>query len=278
MFWKTDSFSHLFIRQLMLFVLAPILIVGCGGRPWTDPLKPDEADAAAELIDSLTRRDAMCGKILEADLSLFYENPLGKKALSGFLQFSLPSSYKLVMTNPFGQPVLAIAGNEQSFQAINTIQKKYMEGSIRSFGLLNNIPKHFLEASWGNWLTGRSQFSSQAITDIRHDRETRGLWITFQAENSTQPATHHLLLAPEDKLILTRIIEDGKGKSVADIKYGNWIAQGECRQPREIDITGLGYGANIRIKLSDVLVSDKEQSFQLPIPPDEAGYIKQYLP
>jgi hypothetical protein len=278
MLWKADSFSHLFVWPVMLFVLAPILIAGCGGRPWTDPLKTDEADAAAELIDSLTLRDTMCGKTLEADLSLFYENPLGKKALSGFLQFSLPSSYKFVMTNPFGQPVLAIAGNEQSFQAINTGLKKYMEGSIRSFGLRNKIPAQFLGGSWGNWLTGRNQFTSQAITDIRHDRDTRGLWITFQAENNIQPATHHLLLAPEDKLILAHIIEDGKGKTVADIKYGNWIPQGECRQPQEIDITGLGYGTNIRIKLSDVLVSDKVESFRLPIPPDAAGYIKQYLP
>ena len=89
--WKADSFSHLFIWPVMLFVLAPILIVGCGGRPWTDPLKTDEADAAAELIDALALRDAMCGKTLKADLSLFYENPLGKRGYDYANQGEIPT-------------------------------------------------------------------------------------------------------------------------------------------------------------------------------------------
>ena len=125
---------------------------------------------------------------LEGDLLIFYQNPLEKKAFSGFLQFSMPSSFKFVMANPFGQPVLVIAGDQESFQAIDTLEKKLSGGSLRSFGLRNDIPAYFLKSDWGSWLTGRNQFSSQAITDIREDRDSKGIWLTFKSKEQDRCA------------------------------------------------------------------------------------------
>lgn len=275
---KNSRFFHQFIRQALLLLPITLFFTGCAEKPWTDPLKTTQAEATAELIDSLAARDATCGKTLEGDLSLFLVTPLGNMALSGFLQFSLPSSYKFIVSNPLGQPLLAVAGNQESYQAINAPRKKYLEGSINSFGVRNKIPEPFLAGSWGEWLTGRNHLDSQAITDIRHDRNTRGIWITFQNKNSHPTVTEHLLLDPEEELIIARILENGEGKTVAHIDYANWMVRRRCRQPLNINITGLEYGSNIRIELSDILISDEVSSYHLPTPSATSGYIKQFMP
>jgi hypothetical protein len=210
---------------------------------------------------------------MEGDVAFFYQNPLGKKALSGFLQFSRPSSYKFVMTNPFGQPILVVAGDQDTFQAINTLEKKYLAGNLSSFALRNDIPNYFLKSNWSFWLTGRNQLSSQAITEIRNDRDSRGVWLTFQSEK--QKGVYHLLLDREQEIFPILILEDGNGKTVAEITYDNWVEQGQCRQPLDINIAGLDYGTNIEIKLSNVLISSEVKTYRLKPPPH--GYLRQYL-
>lgn len=269
---KTDRSLLVYIQQTLFFLLASFFLAGCASKPWTEPLKGTEADSTAQIIDSLVARDAACGGTLEGDLVLFYQNPLEKKAFSGFLQFSKPSAYKFVMTNPFGQPVLIIAGDKESFQAINTLEKSYLAGSLRSFGLRNNIPSYFLKSNWSSWLTGRNQLSSHAITDIRSDRDSRGVWLTFQSKEQT--GLYHLLLDREREVFLVLILENGNGQTVAEITYDNWVTLGKCRQPLDISIAKLDYGTDIRVKLSNVLITNEQKTYRLQPPP---GYLQQYM-
>ncbi len=178
--WKTDKPAAGHLRHTLLFLLAAFFLAGCATSQWTDPLRGTEADMITHQVDVLAARDAACGKTLEGDLLLFYQSPLEKKALEGFFQFSMPSSYKFVMVNPFGQPVLIIAGDKNSFQAINTLSKKYLTQDLASFGLRNNIPSPFLKSDWGSLLTGRFQLASRSLIDVRNDRDARGVWLTFQ--------------------------------------------------------------------------------------------------
>jgi len=270
--WKTNKPLVVYIKQTLLFLLASFFLAGCASKPWTEPLKDKEADYTTQIIDSLAARDLECGGTLEGDVVFFYQNPIKKKRLSGFLQFSEPSSYKFVMTNPFGQPILVIAGDQISFQAINTLDKQYLAGSLRSFGLRNDIPSYFLKGNWSGWLTGRNELSSQAITEIRNDRDSRGVWLTFQSEK--QKGMYHLLLDREQEIFPILILEDGKGKTVAEITYDNWMEQGQCRQPLDINIAGLDYGTNIAIKLSNVLISSEVKTYRLKPP---QGYLQQYM-
>lgn len=260
---------------MLLLPLVLFLLTSCADKPWTDPLDSSETDAVGSIVDAMVARDGSCSRSLAGDLSLFYKSPLDTKALNGFLQFSGPSSYKFVLTNPFGQPLLAIAGDQKSFQAINTLGRKYISGSVRSFGIRNNIPDYFLEGDWEEWLTARNRFSSQEITDVRRDRKNRGLWVTFRTGSGQRTGAQHLLLNLEDELLLGRILENEKEKIVAEISYDNWINQGSCKQPLEINITGLYYGANIRLRLSDVTFAEEVTTYQLPTPP---GYIRQFMP
>ena len=85
----------------------------------------------------------------------------------------------------------------------------------------------------------------------------------------------HLLLESVSKLPLAHILENSAGKSVAEVTYGDWMTQGKCRQPQEINITGLDYGIDIRLKLSNVRLTSEAKQFTLPVPP---GYIQQLQP
>ncbi len=271
--WKTNRTLFCYLKHVLLLLLVSFFLAGCAKKPWQEPLGDAEADSVRQLVDTLVAQDAVCGKTLEGDLLLFYRNPFEKKALSGFLQFSLPSSYKFVMTNPFGQPILVIAGDQIAFQAVNTLEKKYLSGSLRSFGLRNDIPGNLLEGDWGSWLTGRSNLSSQAITDIRDDRDSRGIWLTFKSKE--QGGVCHLLFDRDKKVFLVRLLENGNGREIAKITYDNWVTLGKCKQPLDIKITGLDYGTDIHIKLSNVLITDEKETFRLRPP---AGYVQQYMP
>ncbi len=270
--WKTNKPSAL-IRQALLFLLTAFVLAGCATSQWTDPLQDTEADKIARQVDALAARDAACGKTLEGDLVLFYHSPLEKKALDGFFQFSMPSSYKFVMSNPFGQPVLIIAGDQNSFQAINTLTKKYLTQNISSFGLRNNIPSPFLKSDWGSLLTGRIQLSSRSLTAVRNDRNARGVWLTFQ--NKEQAGVSHLLFDREKEIFLASILEDGNGKKIAEITYGNWMPADTCQQPLDIMITGLDYGTEIHITLENVLITAEKKTYRLRPPP---GYDRRYMP
>jgi len=271
--WKTDTFVFVLGKQAFFFLLAAFFLAGCAGKPWTDPLGDAAVDGITQQVDALVARDARCGRTLEGDVVLFYENPLQKKALRGFLQFSMPSSYKIVITNPLGQPILVIAGNQDSFQAINTLDKKYLAGSIRSFGLRNNIPEYFLKSDWGSLLTGRNLQPSRALTSIRSDQNNRGVWLTFQ--NEEQSGVSRLLLDRENEVFIERILENSRGQTVAKISYGGWVPLGTCRQPLDISIAELDYGTDVHIKLENVDISDEKKTYRLRPPP---GYSQYFMP
>lgn len=258
-----------------LLLLATLTVSGCAGRPWTVPLGSDRFNEANQLADALIVDNQSCGQSFDGDLALFYEDPLGKKALGGYLQFSMPGSYKFVVANPFGQTVLAIAGNQKSYQAVIVPEQIYLAGSVRSFGLRHDLPTEILNGPWGEWLTARNKYSSEDISIIREDKDSRGLWISFRHRKGESAGMTHLLLEPVSRLPLSQILENSEGKIVAEIAYGDWMTFGKCRQPQEIHITGLDYGIDIRLKLSNVQLTNEAKQYSLPVP---AGYIQQLQP
>lgn len=269
----TYKSSGVTIFRFISMLFASTLLASCATKPWTDPLQEKEADSVMQAVDTMISSEATCGNTLEGDLMLFFETPFDKKSVSGFLQFSVPSAYKFIVTNPLGQPMLAVAGNRDSFQAINTLQQKYLAGSVRSFGLRSDIPSFMLKGDWGGWLTGRNMQGSQKILAIRYDRESDGVWLTFP--NIGQKGVYHLLLDRDKRLFSTRIQEDDRGRSVAKISYDNWTTVADCRQPLAINITGLDYGTNVQLILSNVSLSKEKKTFHFDPP---KGYLRQYLP
>lgn len=272
---KTNtSLIRQFIRTLF-YIAIPFFLIGCAVKPWTDPLVESDADNTHLIIDALLERDKECSNTLDADLKIGLTSALGKNALSGHLQFSMPSSFRFAVVNPFGQPVFMVAGDQKTFQSVNTVNRKYLSGRLRSFFLLNNIPTFFLNERWGDWLTSRNSFSSEKISDVRQDREQRGVWITFQHEAGESIQKTHVLLAPDNTSFLARVLEGNKGEILATTHYSNWVMAGRCSQPLNIDTTGLDYGSDIHLSLTNIHTLEEKKKYTVPPPP---GFNRQYLP
>ncbi len=160
-----------------------------------------------------------------------------------------------------------------SFQAINIGNQSYLAGSLSAFGLRNNISSSLLQSDWSFLLTGRNLFPSQTITKIQEDRNQRGIWLT--SKNKNRAGSYHLLLDRDQEVLVACVLENDRGDTVAEINYDNWVTLGGCRQPLDITISGLDYGTEVQIKLSNVATSNERKTFTLQPPP---GYRRQYMP
>jgi hypothetical protein len=262
--------------HLSLLAMAIAATVGgCAGRPWSTALEGERFDQTRQTIAALTAEKRRCGESLDGDLAMFYSDPLGKKALSGYLQFSQPGSYKFVVANPLGQTVLAIAGDRLSYQAVNVFERQYLEGSMRSFGLRHGLPQEFLGGTWGEWLTGASERNADTISAIREDKDGRGLWVSYRHRPPEPRGTTHMLWQTESKTLLTAILEDDKQTLIAEVNYSHRMSEEACHQPLSIHITGLDFGIDIRLQLSNIKFAAEKKQYSLPIP---RGYLQQYLP
>lgn len=258
-----------------LLVVQALVIAGCAGKPWTTPLEGERRAETGRLVESMLSDSKSCEQSIEADLALFYADPLEKMALNGYLRFSLPGSYMFVVANPFGQTVLAIAGDQSVYQSVNVAERIYTTGSLRSFGIRHKLPMEILQGHWGEWLTARSLRPASAIAAVYEDKKGRGLWISFRHEKPEPAGMSHLLIDPAENLLLARFLEDSRGKIVAEITYDDWAHAGKCRQPRKIHIAGLDYGVDIRFELSNIQLGAETRKYSLPVP---AGYTQHLLP
>lgn len=272
---KTNKPFDLQLGRILLYIALPLFLAGCAAKPWTEPLLEDATEHIFVTIDQLAERDKECEKTLDADLDVHFKGPMGEHALSGHLQLSIPSAFRFAVVNPFGQPVFMVAGDQKNFQSVNTLNKKFLSGRLRSFFLLNDIPTFLLSENLGDWLTARNSLHSDSISEVRQDREQRGVWVTFQHNNDALIEKTHLLLAPDETTILARVIEDSSGKILAETYYSNWETTGRCKQPLDIDITGLDYGSDISLKLSNMELLEEKKKYSIPPPP---GFNRQYLP
>lgn len=257
-----------------LLLLLPLLFSACAQKPWNTSLGEKEYEKGMQLAEEMAVSNAQCSKGFQADLILEYTNPLQQRRISGFLQYSPKTHYKFVASNPLGQPIIIIAGNQKYYQVINTLEKKFVAGGMTSFALRYRLPIHFLKGRWDDWITGRNTIPTEYITDISSDRELRGIWITFE-DNKGARNISHLLIDPEQKIILERVLETRQKKPLATIRYGNYVQNQNCMQPQHIDISGLEYGTEIDLQLSTTEFTSESKTYKLTPP---QGYLRQFRP
>ena len=265
--------SHNFSVVLILFCLT---YSSCARTPWTDPLTEKQTENSIQFLQSLSLRTESCAKSIDGDISLSYQNLFGTKNMSGYFQLLSPSFIKLIVSNPFGQPVLVITSNQRTFQIINTFTREYITGSVYSYGLLHNIPLALITGNWKDWTRGTVSVDPSSIVDIRDDRENRGIWVTVVDTTESNLQKEHLLVDAEQGILLSRIVESDQGDLVATIIYDNWISVGNCKQPHTIKVTGLEFGTEMAIELSDIRIAAEleESDFLLTKP---VGYMKQII-
>lgn len=263
--------------HLCCLVIVLQLACGCAKKPWTADIGEDRSKEAKKVLKIMQDRDAACASCLDGDAVLSMENHLETKALSGYIKFMLPDSVKFIASNPLGQPLFALASDGVRFETLNTTDRTYTAGSLQSYALLHDIPPAFLSGSWAEWLTGRIDTSRKEALVVQGDEEARGMWFSFKQKAGGQDTTTHLLIDIKEALLLSRILEDAKGKILAEITYDGWQKIAGCQQPGQIRMTQLAFGGQVSLKFSDIETSDlcREHDFFLPVP---AGFQRQLLP
>ncbi len=271
--------EHTPAARLLLFCLLPALVLtgGCARKPWTADIGEDHSQAVEQVFRSMQKRDATCLPCLDGDAVVTLETRLETKALSGYIQCMLPDSCKFIAANPLGQPLLAVASDGVRFETLNTTARTYMAGSLKSYALRHDIPPAFFSGSWGEWLTGRIDQGRQDSLSFQSDGQSRGVWVSFTKKTGGDETTTHLLIDTQKALLLSRILEDAKGRILAEISYDDWQDIGGCRQPGKITMSQLAFGGQVSLKLTDIGADDlcRERDFVLPVP---SGYARKFLP
>ncbi len=267
--------SREFMKTIFYLCLlfAVISTSSCAIKPWTAPLADQEFDEAKTLFSRVIEQQNVCGNTIAANLSLLVKTPFNKHAVAGFFQWSQPSNFRFIVSNPFGQPILVIMGNQNFFSSINTSSRAYKEGSMSSFGIRNKIPPYFLEGNWHEWITGSKSLKDNTIFEIRNSSDHKGIWVAFQ--DTPRGRLEHILIDRDLGKITRRLLEGPDGVTKADIYYETWSELKNCNQPSEILINGLDAGVKISFKLSEISISDEQIKMKIPIP---YGFSKTYLP
>jgi len=260
-------------RFLIIFCLA---CSSCAKRPWTEPLNEKQTENVTQFLQLHSFETESCAKSIDGDISLSYQNLFDRENVSGYFQILAPSYIKFIVSNPLGQPVLALTSNQDTFQLINTFTKTYITGSVYSYGLHKNIPLALVKGNWKDWIMGTMNVDPAIITNIREDRDDRGVWVTVAENTEKKSRTTHLLVDTRQGILLSRIVESNKGEILATITYKNWVSVGNCQQPQTILVTGLEFGTEMTIKLSDVRIAEDldKNDFLLTKP---AGYLMQFI-
>ncbi|MCX5871481.1 MAG: hypothetical protein NTY00_12845 [Deltaproteobacteria bacterium] len=255
---------------LFVLILLVLFLNGCAGKPWTSPVAEDETALITRTFAEMQQRDASCSCCLDAKTTLSWDGPGEDRSVAGFLQLMLPASLKFVVLNPLGQPLYALVSDGQEFQSINTTLKQHMIGKISSLAAQYKIPESLLSENWGYWLTGRLQEKGVMIETIRRDGSGRGVWITMQYPGDAALAKTHLLIRPETRQLLARVLVDHQGDTIATISYNRRSGQDDCAPVSSITITDLPYGSKLSIDFAEILTdrSFTAANFRLKVPAD----------
>jgi outer membrane lipoprotein-sorting protein len=253
----------------LLFPLVLLLVAGCAGKPWTTPVTDLEDQHIRRIFEEMQRRDSSCFASMDARVRVFWDGPGEARSISGFLQLMLPSSVRFVVTNPLEQPLYALVSNGHDFQSINTVSRQHTSGKISALIRQYGIPVPLVSDQWGYWLTGRLHEQGASIEAIRQDEAGRGVWLTMRYPGEEAPAHSHLLLQPETRRLLSRILVDGQGETIATLSYDHGTAQGDCPPVGRLTMSGLPYGSRLIVEFTEVL-SDQlfsASTFRLKVPP-----------
>ncbi len=267
-------------RQVSVLIILLFTLSACARHPWHESLSEEQSGRMTELVQTMQNRDQICPSTLDAEVIIAWQSPVEKRSINAYLQILQPNFLKLIVSNPLGQPLYGMAIRDNSYQVLDTGKKEHTMGNINSFALRYKLPGAlFHNEQWGAWLTGRMRAGNLNISDVRTDREGRGIWLTIREEKDGILTNSHLLIEPDKQELLLRILEDSDGKTIASISYQREPKQqnSPCRQVEHIWITDLPYKTDIQITFLDILLDQplQKDDFTLPAP---RGYMTRLLP
>lgn len=258
---------------LTLLVLLP---AGCASPPWEDIIEGDPAIEIQQAYEQIVSSQQDCPRSWDAEIMVNWSSALSQQAFSGYIQILLPSHFKLIVSNPLGQPLSIISVNESSYHYLDAVNKSSTIGNLRSFVVRNDLSLALLESSWMDWLGGRIDGTGRTVSQIRTDADARGVWLTIAEDQDKGRIFEHLLIDEQRQRITERVIVDEREAPVLTVTYGEWLDFAGCLQPMQVSITGLAYGTHAELKFSDPAPVELTPAlFNLRIPP---GYSRVLTP
>ena len=265
---------------LLLPALVCILLSGCAGQRWAEPLPVEEQGEIIQIIAAMQNGEKECPDSLDADALIFWKSPLDDWAVEGYMQLLSPSFIKFVVSNPLGQPVYAFASNGTDFQILHPRQYQHIRGNVRSLAIRKEVPQILVNGDWFAYLTGQLPAEPFEVVEVNRDASDTSIWLHFfpaGSDMTLESAWVHL--NPRQEAVLGYLFLDSSGEILAEIVYGNGNQKknDSCTPENEIRITELPWGAELTIQLKNISGSTQfsEKDFSLPVP---AGYRTQLQP
>ncbi len=267
------------IRSLLPVSLLFLLLSGCAGHRWSEPLEEEENTKVTEIITAMQEEDKTCSDSFDGDALIFWKTPLSDTGVSGYLQLLAPSFVKFIVSNPLGQPLYAFASNGSSFQSLNTRQRQHIRGNVRTLAIRQELPLVLAQGDWFAYLSGRLPARSLGMLEVYRDNTDTTVWVLLDPLESNKTLDQTWVhLNPEKGMVLGYLFLDRDGKTLAEIFYNNQEERTDYCIPNEkIILTDLPWGAEIRIELRDIRTDTNygKTDFVLPVP---TGYAKQLRP
>ncbi len=263
-------------RLLLFPALLCILLSGCAGKRWTEPLVEEELSGVAKIITAMQQKERECADSLDADGLIFWKSPLNDLGVEGYIQLLAPSFLKFVVTNPLGQPVYAFASDGSGFQILHPRQYRHIRGNIRSLAVRKEVPQILVQGDWFAYFTGRLPAAPLKTAEVHRDASEMGIWLRiFPDDSEKTPESAWVHVDPLQMRVLGYLFLDSGGETLAEIVYGEQEGRSSnCKPKNEITITGLPWGSELTIQLKNIATGGRfsEKDFALPVPP---GYTTQ---
>jgi len=240
------------VSRFLQFVVASLLccLTGCAGispEPAVTEIQSRQVLAAwAELADA----DHDCPSVFDARVSVSLKSLWHSGTITGYLQAIPPSYMKFVGVNPFGQPVLLLATDGDSFEYVPVVERKVFRGKVGGRAFARYIPQEAVPVDgFFSLLTGKTPFRQQEVLAISGDDQGRGYWLTLGDDG--QPVSR-VLFNPADGLLYGHIILDGAGDEIMGVIYSDYMA-GECPLPSFIKISSGASAAAMEIRVAEMV-------------------------
>lgn len=256
-----------------------LLCTSCAQKRWSETLSDDENGAMEQLIAAMQEREQLCPQSFDAEMRLFWKNPVASRAVEGYVQLLSPSSMKFIVSNPLGQPVFVFSGNGKSFQILQPTRQTHMRGGVRSLAIRYHMPLIITQENWFAYMTSRLPVNKLTILETNQDRDSNTVWLRFvdTSRKETNGWTY-LHLDQEKEEVLGYLFLDDEGETLAEISYpGKKEGSAHCPVQTEVTVSKLPWDAEIRIQLEDIASATQlnESDFPLPVP---AGFNTQIWP
>ena len=262
----SPSMKFVFLCVMLLCLLCS----GCAQKRWDDTLTDEENIEMQNILLAMQQQEKQCFQNFDTDMKMFWKSPVGDNAVEGYLVMNAPSSVKYVVSNPLGQPVFAFAGNGKTFQMLKPMRRRHIRGNVRSLAIRYDIPLILAQGDWFAYLTGRLPLRKLIVAESAKDNSDKTIWLKLvTAKGPYTTGSVHLQIDPDKKEVLSYLFLDDNGDVIAEIQYGGRKeGKSPCGVHKEIQVTGLPWGSEIRIELKNISGFNQfnRKDFSLPVP------------